>query len=126
MVVVGLEGINQNETFFTAASLVCSRLSLEGEPVCGTTTIEIPGGSGAGTPVDAPCPEGTIARSFRTGAGCGQDVLDLYCADAVPECTGDSICEPRCGDGIVVPGFEECDDGNTCDGDGCSSSCEDE
>ena len=30
---------------------------------------------------------------------------------------------PFCGDGNVDPG-EECDDGNTFDGDGCSSSCE--
>jgi cysteine-rich repeat protein len=30
-----------------------------------------------------------------------------------------------CGDGQVTPG-EECDDGNTADGDGCSASCENE
>jgi cysteine-rich repeat protein len=30
-----------------------------------------------------------------------------------------------CGDGVVCPG-EECDDGNTEDGDGCSSTCENE
>jgi cysteine-rich repeat protein len=28
-----------------------------------------------------------------------------------------------CGDGIVRPGVEECDDGNTDDGDGCTRSC---
>jgi cysteine-rich repeat protein len=30
--------------------------------------------------------------------------------------------EPECGDGIVDPG-EECDDGNTTDGDGCPGDC---
>ena len=30
---------------------------------------------------------------------------------------------PVCGDGILDPG-EECDDGNTNDGDGCSSDCQ--
>ncbi|MFA7718138.1 MAG: myxococcus cysteine-rich repeat containing protein, partial [Candidatus Absconditabacterales bacterium] len=34
-----------------------------------------------------------------------------------------SICETYCGDGIQV-GDEECDDGNTENGDGCSSICE--
>jgi cysteine-rich repeat protein len=29
---------------------------------------------------------------------------------------------PGCGDGVVQPG-EQCDDGNTTDGDGCSSTC---
>jgi fibro-slime domain-containing protein len=32
-------------------------------------------------------------------------------------------CTPICGDGIEV-GAEQCDDGNTVDGDGCSSDCE--
>jgi len=31
-------------------------------------------------------------------------------------------CTPVCGDGLVEPG-EECDDGNTVNGDGCSSTC---
>jgi len=31
-------------------------------------------------------------------------------------------CTPVCGDGFVEPG-EECDDGNTVNGDGCSSTC---
>jgi len=30
---------------------------------------------------------------------------------------------PECGNGIIEPG-EQCDDGNTADGDGCSSQCE--
>ena len=28
-----------------------------------------------------------------------------------------------CGDGVVAPDLEECDDGNTEDEDGCSSNC---
>ncbi len=34
-----------------------------------------------------------------------------------------SACAVRCGDG-VVGGSEECDDGNTVDGDGCSATCQ--
>ncbi len=39
-------------------------------------------------------------------------------------CVGEpSVCSENCGDGVVV-GTEECDDGNTTDGDCCSSSCD--
>jgi cysteine-rich repeat protein len=30
---------------------------------------------------------------------------------------------PTCGDGMLAPGLEHCDDGNLKDRDGCSSSC---
>ena len=30
---------------------------------------------------------------------------------------------PVCGDAVVEAGYEECDDGNTEDGDGCSATC---
>lgn len=33
------------------------------------------------------------------------------------------ICEPQCGDGIVIFLTEECDDKNTNNGDGCSDFC---
>ncbi|MEZ4338152.1 MAG: hypothetical protein R3B82_16145 [Sandaracinaceae bacterium] len=33
---------------------------------------------------------------------------------------------PSCGDGTVTAGFEECDDTNTTDGDGCSADCREE
>lgn len=39
------------------------------------------------------------------------------------EVTGNSaVCNPVCGDGIIS-GNEQCDDGNTLNGDGCSSIC---
>jgi cysteine-rich repeat protein len=34
-----------------------------------------------------------------------------------------SQCSPQCGDGLLAPGVEQCDDGNSIDHDGCSSSC---
>jgi cysteine-rich repeat protein len=37
--------------------------------------------------------------------------------------TVDKKCETVCGDGIFMPSFENCDDGNNNDGDGCSSTC---
>jgi cysteine-rich repeat protein len=33
------------------------------------------------------------------------------------------VLGPHCGDGILQPGFEECDDGNHASGDGCSAAC---
>jgi cysteine-rich repeat protein len=33
------------------------------------------------------------------------------------------ICNPICGDGIVIPIKEPCDDGNLVAGDGCSPTC---
>lgn len=42
------------------------------------------------------------------------------------QCLGSSCkaqCFGICGDGVVVDGVEECDDGNLKDGDGCSTNC---
>jgi len=43
-------------------------------------------------------------------------------SDTVPDACRTDCTLPSCGDGVVDTG-EECDDGNTVDGDGCSSSC---
>ena len=64
--------------------------------------------------------------------GCGDGVTDTgeEC-DAYGETNRPNICRndctlPRCGDGIVddaAPYNEECDDGNSINNDGCSTSC---
>ncbi len=54
------------------------------------------------------------------------DFLDLDSDDdGIPDIDDPQRTTPNavCGDGILGPG-EECDDGNTDDGDGCSSTCE--
>ncbi|MGB5705131.1 MAG: fibro-slime domain-containing protein, partial [Polyangiales bacterium] len=39
-------------------------------------------------------------------------------------CSG-GVCQAVCGDGVIIYGTSEmCDDGNTSDGDGCSSTCQ--
>lgn len=62
----------------------------------------------------------------------GGRVLDLkgageFCTPAFRNTVGQSDGIPLCGDGIVydTPGalFEQCDDGNNDDGDGCSATC---
>ncbi|HSN81258.1 MAG TPA: DUF4215 domain-containing protein [Polyangiales bacterium] len=41
-----------------------------------------------------------------------------------PNCSG-GVCQPVCGDAVILPGTDEaCDDGNLNDGDGCSSTCQ--
>ena len=44
----------------------------------------------------------------------------LYLPGEVPE----SVCFTWCGDGLLAVGEEECDDGNTDDGDGCDAMCQ--
>lgn len=62
----------------------------------------------------------------------GQRVFDLkgpgeFCTPAFVSAVGDDDGIPECGDGVLydTPGalFEECDDGNTVGGDGCSAAC---
>lgn len=45
-----------------------------------------------------------------------------------PDCTAeDGTCVSSCGDGLILAGdAEECDDGNSRDGDGCSADCKNE
>jgi len=39
------------------------------------------------------------------------------------ECAPGCVLGPRCGDAIVQPGYEECDDGNDRVGDFCTPTC---
>jgi hypothetical protein len=68
---------------------------------------------------DPTCPDfcGNLVTEAGNGEICDGDD-DAAC---VLECQGDCTC-PVCGDGDIE-GSEECDDGNTADGDCCSSTC---
>jgi uncharacterized repeat protein (TIGR03806 family) len=74
------------------------------------------------------------------GDGCTATCFDEYCGDNVVNDGGAETCDPPgtdicddtcnnrtavCGDGWVTPP-ENCEDGNTVSGDGCSSICQDE
>lgn len=52
-------------------------------------------------------------------------VTDSYPLKLSATCTSTVTVVPTCGNGIVE-GTEQCDDGNTVDGDGCSSACQKE
>ena len=100
-----------------------------GQP--GSCTTGLPGICSAGTPA---CNLGEKFCDQDTQAGTeGPD--SLTCNDGLDnDCDGltdqdDAECTPpptpSCGDGNIDAG-EECDDGNTVDGDGCSSTCQNE
>jgi MYXO-CTERM domain-containing protein len=57
--------------------------------------------------------------------GCDADCLVErgWDCSAVDEETGASLCGVVCGDGVWVEGYEECDDGNNDDFDGCDGDC---
>jgi cysteine-rich repeat protein len=44
-------------------------------------------------------------------------------AGVAPTPSPTELPPPRCGDGVRDPHFEDCDDGNLFDGDGCGSGC---
>jgi uncharacterized repeat protein (TIGR03806 family) len=82
-------------------------------------------------------PEGCDDGNTLSGDGCGSDCRLEFCGDGLVNDGGQEDCEPPgtascdddcsirapvCGDGYqTVP--EQCEDGNTADGDGCSRAC---
>ncbi len=81
----------------------------------------------ANTPDNANCPDDGL---FCTGQEMCDPALDcVSTGDPCPAGTvcneTTDICEPvaACGNGVVDPG-EQCDDGNTLNGDCCSSTCQ--
>jgi fibro-slime domain-containing protein len=89
---------------------VCGNGKVEGNEGCdcGTDATNLPSG--------CPGPNGLF---FGDGSGCSKTCTKE------PKCrTGSTTgaCETKCGNGNVEMG-EQCDDGNTVSGDGCSSTC---
>eukprot|EP00161_Ancyromonas_sigmoides_P021348 TRINITY_DN630_c0_g1_i21.p1 TRINITY_DN630_c0_g1~~TRINITY_DN630_c0_g1_i21.p1 ORF type:complete len:783 (-),score=189.58 TRINITY_DN630_c0_g1_i21:61-2322(-) len=66
-----------------------------------------------------PVTASTTQRCFSSGQSCSNHaIIPTFSLSTRPQCTA-------CGDGCTDPvdGFEECDDGNTAGGDGCSATC---
>ncbi|GEM_PF-4338582 len=110
-------------------------------------TLSTPGAScGNGIPEGSETCDDGGQTSCNPIPGCNANCtrLDGVCGDAIPECgeacdagaanssspnaTCRSDCTPqRCGDTIIDDASaEQCDDGNTADGDGCSALCQTE
>ena len=75
------------------------------------------------TPLCAPptCGDGILQPSEACDDG--DDNKPQANADGLGGCSLQCVPLARCGDGVVHPDFEECDDGNTDDSDACTSLC---
>lgn len=76
---------------------------------------------------------GGCAANCQLGPYCGDSITsdDEACDDGLNdggygECAPGCVLGPVCGDGGWEPEFEDCDDGNNEDGDGCSAACKEE
>jgi cysteine-rich repeat protein len=91
-------------------------------PPAGENVLPVYYGIPADSDVDNPCnavAQAGINENWTIGDFLGLDNDgDLLYDQTDPDCGGGAIC----GDG-VTEGTEECDDGNTLDGDCCSSTC---
>ncbi|MBN2717776.1 MAG: DUF4215 domain-containing protein [Deltaproteobacteria bacterium] len=104
-------------------------------PRCGDGTVQNP---------QEACDDGVNLTVYSTtglpgcapgcvlGAWCGDgEINGLFgeeCDDGINvggygKCGSDCTLGPRCGDAIVQPEYEECDDANSVSGDGCGSDC---
>lgn len=86
-------------------------------------------GDGCKAALDKDCggKEDVDARGSTISGGCS-DGIDNDCDNQIDcgdsDCVGDIACS-FCGNGVVEAGRgEQCDDGNTANGDGCSSTCQ--
>ena len=68
------------------------------------------------------CGDGVVQAAAGEACDLGH-ALNRDVAYGVTGCTPACALPPRCGDGVVQPEYEECDDGNETDQDGCSAAC---
>ena len=84
----------------------------DGDVLCGNGVVE----SGE------VCDDGNTSGGDGCSADCTQVETGYKCPPAGGECSKIPETETGCGNGVVESG-EQCDDGNTAGGDGCSASC---
>ena len=104
----------------------------EPKPGCGNFTIDF---DANGAPTEE-CDDG----NNTSGDGCSSICKQEFCGDGITEPTLNEECDdadpfkpagctfchiPKCGD-FFVTADEQCDDGNTRDGDGCNAHCRQE
>ena len=85
--------------------------------VCGNGILEGPSVGGT-----EDCDNGLDNISLEIGCTAAYGETCSFCAANL--CTGGEKRGPYCGDGIIQPQYEQCDDGNILNDDGCSSVCQ--
>jgi cysteine-rich repeat protein len=71
-----------------------------------------------------------VSSAARAATGVVDSLFGEQCDDGVNdggygECAAGCDLGERCGDGVVQSPMEECDDGNSNDGDTCHNDCSD-
>ena len=93
---------------------MCDRVTQNCEPECG---------DGIRVSIEA-CDDGNLINGDGCDSSCQLEGPQWLCQSYVLSLDSTtSVCEPVCGDRVVT-GVETCDDGNTVNGDGCSSTCQ--
>jgi fibro-slime domain-containing protein len=92
-------------------------------PYCGDGTVEGPSNPNSTVKGAEQCDDGNTAPFDGCSPTCTNEplcgTLNTYLANPTPTTYQ---CFAHCGDGLVLPP-EQCDDGNTQDGDGCDHNC---
>ena len=92
-------------------------------PYCGNGTVNGPSNSSNTVLGSEQCDDGNIIPFDGCSPTCSNEplcgTLNTYLSNPTPTTYQ---CFAHCGDGLVLPP-EQCDDGNTLNGDGCDSGC---
>jgi cysteine-rich repeat protein len=94
------------------------------EETCGNGTVDV----AAGEQCD-PSGETATCNADCTVAFCGDGKVNFSrgesCDTAGPSATCNVFCQaPVCGNAVVEAPFEQCDDGNSINNDGCTNQCQ--
>ncbi|MCA9678322.1 MAG: DUF4215 domain-containing protein [Kofleriaceae bacterium] len=106
----------------------CGNGVLEAGEACDTGIADGPGSCPTSCSDGMACTQDVLVDGGTCGATCTfppvtQPMGGDGCCPAGANANNDSDCAPSCGNGVVEAG-EACDDGNTSDGDACSSTCQ--
>lgn len=126
--IVGLQGTNapMMTAFYTSVAIECQAIGGDLIPYGPKTVIPVPNPNGVfpGTSVAFSCAPGTIAKALGAQSTCGQEALILTCAVPHFDCSYVNwACSAICGDGFLVPGWEDCDDPNQMNDVCCTNGC---
>jgi cysteine-rich repeat protein len=130
----GTSAASPDDQFTFVAAPVVSGISPDNGPVSGGTTVTITGAnftdaSGVtfgDSPAGFSVNDDTSITAVSPGVEGPDDVqvrvVSIGGTSATSAATRFTYVAPTCGNGVLDPG-EQCDDGNTFNGDGCSAQC---
>ena len=110
-------------TLVSASLIGCGSSNIVTPPPSGGGTSSTMGIGGAGNKAGASSGVGASGFQVGTGGNTGtSSTVDCNGPNPPVSCTLQA--PPGCGDGKVNQATEQCDDGNTLAGDGCSGTCQ--